>query len=239
MTIHHMIGQLEPGVLGPKLVPLQTRLSEILAAQGTEAGVLARRIKLLHAGKRTLPLKAFQTVAQATLSRRKLRISHFNRQTGKMIERVISPQQLVHYRENWYVDAWCHLRNDLRNFSIDAISRCESLDEKAIEIELADIEAQVNKGFGIFGGTDLQWAELRFSPERARWVEREQWHPDQTAKYNKDGSYVLRVPYSDERELIGDILRHGAEVEVISPQSLRSSMLQALRAAIKRYESYR
>ena len=77
------------------------------------------------------------------------------------------------------------------------------------------------------------------SPEEARWVEREQWHPDQTAKYNKDGSYVLRVPYSDERELIGDILRHGAEVEVISPQSLRSSMLQALRAAIKRYESYR
>ena len=239
MTIQHMIGQLEPGVLGPKLVPLQHRLAEILAGQGTEASVLARRIKLLHAGKRTLPLKAFQTVAQATLSRRRLHIEHFNRQTGQTVQRVISPQQLVHYRDNWYVDAWCHLRAGLRNFAIDAIGACELLDEVALEIDPIEIEALLSKGYGIFGGSDVQWAELRFSPERARWVEREQWHPEQTASHTKDGRYVLRVPYSDERELIGDILRHGAEVEVVSPQSLRASVQKALRAAIQRYESYR
>ena len=239
LTIQHMIGQLEPGVLGPKLKPLQSRLSEILATQGTQSGVLTERVKLVHAGKRTLHLKPFQTVAQATLARQQLSIEHFNRQTGASVRRIISPQQLVHYRDNWYVDAWCHLRNALRNFSIDAIKNCEMLDTPAKEVPREQIEAEVNKGYGIFSGQEVAWAELRFTPERARWVEREQWHPDQQAQHDADGSYVLKVPYSDERELLGDILRHGPEVEVIAPPALRQSVQKAIAQAFKKYNSYK
>jgi predicted DNA-binding transcriptional regulator YafY len=238
LTIEHMIVQLEPGVLGPKLKPLQSRLREILAAQGTQASIVAQRVKLVHAGKRTLHLKPFQAVAQATLARKQLTIDHFNRQTGETIRRTISPQQLVHYRDNWYVDAWCHLRNALRNFSVDAIKNCEVLESAAKEIPQQDIEAEVNKGYGIFSGQEVSWAALRFTPERARWVEREQWHPEQQTHYDKDGSYILKVPYSDERELLGDVLRHGPEVEVLSPNSLRRSVQKAIVKALKVYNSY-
>jgi len=37
---------------------------------------------------------------------------------------------------------------------------------------------------------------------------------------------------------MGDILRHGAEVQVLAPQSLRTQVQEAMRAALKRYESY-
>ncbi|MEY2660007.1 MAG: hypothetical protein RLZZ123_1179 [Pseudomonadota bacterium] len=238
LTIEHMIVQLEPGVLAPKLKPLQNRLREILATQGAEASVVAQRVKLVHAGKRKLHLKPFQAVAQATLSRKQLTIDHFNRQTGETVRRTISPQQLVHYRDNWYVDAWCHLRHALRNFSIDAIKDCRVLDEAAKEMPQEEIEAQVNKGYGIFSGQEVSWAQLRFTPQRARWVEREQWHPEQQAQYEKDGSYVLKVPYSDERELLGDVLRHGPEVEVLAPQSLRQSVQKAMAKALRVYNSY-
>jgi predicted DNA-binding transcriptional regulator YafY len=70
-------------------------------------------------------------------------------------------------------------------------------------------------GYGIFGGKPKGWATLRFTPERARWVRGEQWHPQQEARDEPDGSYVLAVPYSDDRELIGDILRYGADVQVM------------------------
>jgi predicted DNA-binding transcriptional regulator YafY len=239
LTIQHMIGQLEPGVLGPKLKPLQNRLNEMMVSQGAETHVLSQRVKLVHAGKRTLNLKPFQTVAQATLARKQLSIEHFNRQTGEFVQRTISPQQLVHYRDNWYVDAWCHLRNALRNFSIDAIRQATVLDMPAKEVPLADIEAEVNKGYGIFGGQEVQWAELCFTPERARWVEREQWHPDQQSSHDAQGNYILKVPYSDERELMGDILRHGAEVEVIAPPALRQKVQNAIAQAFKKYNSYK
>jgi predicted DNA-binding transcriptional regulator YafY len=178
-------------------------------------------------------------VAQATLARKQLSIEHFNRQTGEFVQRTISPQQLVHYRDNWYVDAWCHLRKALRNFAIDAIKQAQVLEAPAKEVPLADIEAEVNKGYGIFSGSDVQWAEMRFTPERARWVEREQWHPDQETSYDAKGNYILKVPYSDERELIGDILRHGAEVEVVAPPALRQKVQKVIAQTHKMYNSYK
>lgn len=54
---------------------------------------------------------------------------------------TISPQRLVHYRDNWYLDAWCHLRNDLRRFSVDAIQRVKVLRDKARNVAEAKLLA--------------------------------------------------------------------------------------------------
>ena len=41
----------------------------------------------------------------------------------------------------------------------------------------------------------------------------------------KDGSYDLKVPYADDRELIMDIMKYGGDCEVIAPKSLRERVL--------------
>lgn len=64
----------------------------------------------------------------------------------------------------------------------------------------------------------------------SRWVEGESWHSKQRATF--DGEYYVReVPYSDDRELLQDILRYGADVEVLAPDSLRWKVIQRLREA--------
>lgn len=236
LTIQNMIGQLEPGLLGPKLRPLQKKLDGMLANQGLDAQVLAQRVRLVHAGKRRLKLKCFELVAKATLERKQIKIQHFNRQTGKSVERVISPQQLVHYRDNWYVDAWCHLRKEVRSFSVDAVTECEDTQQDAKELDTEQLRASMQSGYGIFGGAVKGWAKLRFTPERARWVRREEWHPDQKSYEEADGSYVLEIPYSDEREILSDILRHGSDVEVLSPTTLRTSLISTIEKMKTRYE---
>ena len=50
-----------------------------------------------------------------------------------------------------------------------------------------------------------------------------------------DGSYLLKVPYSDDRELLGDILRFGADVQVLEPKELRSKVQKTLLEAVGRY----
>ena len=81
----------------------------------------------------------------------------------------------------------------------------------------------------------MNWAKLRFTPERARWVSAETWHPKQKARFEEDGSYLLQVPYSDDRELVMDILRHGAAVEVLGPPALRARVQAELASAAARY----
>lgn len=235
MTIQSMISQLEPGLLGPKLKPLQTRLNKILETQGADAAILADRVRVVHAGKRRMPLKSFESIAKATVDRKQIEIVHLNRQTGESVKRIISPQQLIHYRDNWYVDAWCHLRGGIRSFSIDAIESSMLLDKAAKDIDRDQLRKQMESGYGIFGGQAKAWAELKFTPERARWVQHEEWHPDQKGTLHPDGSFTLEVPYSDERELIGDILRIGSDVKVIAPASLIKQIKDASSKINKQY----
>jgi len=235
MTIQTMIGQLEPGLLGPKLKPLQTRLNKILETQGADAKTLSQRIRVVHAGKRRLPLKSFELVAKATVDRKQIEIIHLNRQTGESIKRTISPQQLIHYRDNWYVDAWCHLRGGIRSFAIDAIENCVLMDTDAKELDSEQLQQQMQSGYGIFGGQAKAWAELKFTVERTRWVQHEEWHPDQKGTLHKDGTYTLEVPYSDERELIGDILRMGSDVKVMGPAQLTKQVIAIAQGLLKQY----
>jgi predicted DNA-binding transcriptional regulator YafY len=236
LTIQSMIEQLEPSLLGPKLRPLQKRLDDMLTQQGLDAQVLAQRVRLVHAGKRRLKLKAFELVAKATLERKQLSIHHFNRQTGEKRQRDISPQQLVHYRDNWYVDAWCHLRKEVRSFSVDAITECQLIDKPAKEINAEQLRAVMQSGYGIFGGQATAWAKLKFTAQRARWVKREEWHPQQKTSELADGSYVLEIPYADERELVGDLLRFGPDVEVMGPPALRQAVKKMMAATLARYD---
>ena len=71
--------------------------------------------------------------------------------------------------------------------------------------------------------------------QRARWVADEQWHPQQQGRWLDDGSYELRIPYREPRELVMDVMRQGASVEVVSPPELRDRVADELRAGASRY----
>lgn len=235
LTMHHLLGQLEPGMLGPHLEPLARRLEQLLGSRGHPADEVRRRIRVLHAARRKVPARQFERLAQGLLERRRLEIRHFNRATGVHLDREVSPQRLVFYRDNWYLDAWCHLRVGLRSFAVDAIESVTLLDGAADAVPEADMDRELASGYGIFSGAEVQWAVLRFSAARARWVAAEEWHPRQRGQHEPDGTWRLEVPFSDPRELLMDVLRHGPDVEVLSPPALRAQVAEALGAALRHY----
>jgi predicted DNA-binding transcriptional regulator YafY len=229
LTMHAMLDDLQPGLLGRHVEPLRARLESLIAEGQVEVSEVRKRVKMLPQAARTLADGVFEIVAAGTLKRRRIVIRYGARSTGETTERTVSPQRLVHYRDNWYVDAWCHLRNGLRKFSIDAIASAELTDERAKPVDLREVEREFNSGYGIFGGTKVSWAKLRFAPARARWVAQERWHPEQRGRADADGSYVLEVPYTDVRELMMDILKYGADVEVLGPASLAKTVADEIR----------
>jgi len=237
LTMQHLLAGLQPGLLEPHVKPLLARLRALLGSGEHSAAEVERRIRILHLGARAVQLPHFEHVANAVLDRKRLDIVYRSRGADQTTAREISPQRLVHYRENWYVDAWCHLRDDLRSFAVDAIQRASLLDKPAKTVAEAELDAILASGYGIFSGRTTAWAKLRFTKERARWVGAEQWHPQQKGRFERDGSYVLELPYADPRELVMDILRHGPAVEVLAPAELRREVKRQLEAAAARYAS--
>ena len=99
----------------------------------------------------------------------------------------------------------------------------------------ASLNRVLGAGYGIFSGARVRWAKLRFTPERARWVASEQWHPKQKGRIESDGAYLLELPYADDRELLMDILKYGPDCEVLAPQELRDRVRQQAAATLARY----
>jgi predicted DNA-binding transcriptional regulator YafY len=235
LAMKQLLENLEPGLLGPHVEPLLARLSAAIGSQEHPAEEVQSRIRILHMARRTLPLKHFQVAARAVLERKQLAMQYYNRERDDVTQRVVSPQRLVHYRDNWYLDAWCHLRGNVRSFSVDAIREAQLMDEPAREVPAAELDEVLGSGYGIFSGRATQWAKLRFSPQRARWVSSEAWHPNQRGTFEADGCYTLEVPYSDDRELVMDILKHGPDVEVLGPLVLRQRVKDLLTQTLQRY----
>ena len=227
LTMQHLLAGLDTGgLLTHHVAPLMERLNALLGSAHNDAEEVRRRVRIIALASRRVQPGHFQTVGSALLQRKRLAISYVARGSGQTTEREVSPLRLVHYRENWYLDAWCHLRQNLRNFALDAISHAHQLDRPAKEVDDATLDATFAPSYGIFSGGRLQWAQLHFTPERARWVAHEQWHPRQQGELQADGSYLLRIPYADHRELIIDILKHGAHCEVLGPPGLRRAVAE-------------
>lgn len=236
LTMQQLLHNLQPGLLAPHIEPLLARLTALLDRADVPAEAVSQRIRVLRHAARTVAPEHFERVAQAVLRRQKLHLVYRVRERDETQARVVSPQRLVHYRDNWYLDAWCHLRNGLRSFALDAIQQADVLEEPSDTIADATLDAELGAGYGIFSGQTVQHADLRFTPTRARWVANEIWHPAQQSHFEPDGSWRVLIPYSDDRELLMDILRHGGEVEVLAPAALRARIESILQSALSRYQ---
>ncbi len=235
LTMQHLLSTLQPGILAPHIQPLLARLRALLGEGDHCADEIAHRVRILGMAARNIGLQDFEIIGQALVKRKRLNIQHYNRQRDETAAREISPLRLVYYRDNWYLDAWCHLRNELRCFAVDAIRQAAMLEKPARNIADKKLDEVLGSGYGIFSGKRTAWAKLKFTPERARWVSAENWHPDQKSRTDKNGNYLLEIPYSDDRELVMDILKYGGDVEVVSPQALRKRVAEELRRAYGRY----
>jgi predicted DNA-binding transcriptional regulator YafY len=234
LVLHHLTGRLQPTSLGSQLGPLRDLLRRLVGDSADE-DLLASRIRILNPGARQVAAGVFQTVAAALLASQRIRLTHYHRSRDDSSTRTVSPQRLVLYRDNWYLDAYCHLRNALRSFALDAVTDAAALDEAALDLPASDLDRELGAGYGIFAGASVRTAELRFSPMAARWVSHQHWHSAQQLQQEPDGSLRLTFPYSHERELLMDILRFGGDVEVLGPPELRQAVSESLEAALAHY----
>jgi len=236
-NFHTLLSKLDrSGLLASHIDPLLTRIDALLSSGNVTSKELRKRIKVLDTRVRKIKHSKFPEVGFALLHRRRLNIKYFARSTGKLSDRDVSPQRLINYQSNWYLDAWCHASNAIRSFTIDGIHGVKILELKATEISEKDLDAELSSGYGIFSGKNTKTAKMRFSKVHARWVADEVWHGQQKSTIQSDGSLILEVPYSSDQELLLDIQRHGSHVEILEPAELRKKLIDELKKTNQLYK---
>lgn len=238
LTMHQLMAGLDDdGVLSRHLQPMMDRLQGMLGTDESEARELMRRVKVIGTARRRVPSRHFELLGSALVQRKRLWLRYFKRSDRSESEREVSPQRLVNYRSTWYLDAWCHASDGLRRFALDAVREARVLETRARSVAVKDLEAQLDAGYGIYGGGNarVKWATLVFQAEAAQWVANEEWHAEQKSRWLPDGRYELQVPYSDPTELTMDILRHGDSVKVAGDKTLAAAIAKRLQRTLALY----
>ena len=237
LMAHQLLSGLDTdGMLMRHLQPLLDRIHELLGPGGdSDSKALMKRVKIIGALRRPVPPEHFERMGEALMHRRRLQMRYLTRGRGEVSERQVSPQRLVHYRNTWYLDAWCHSRERLLRFALDAVQEASVLDQRAKDVAMRQVQAEMDTGYGNYAGGTRQVAVLRFSSQAAAWISHEEWHPEQQGRWLDDGSWELNLPYMDETELVMDLLRQGEQVAVLAPDSLRQAVRKRLAAALAVY----
>jgi predicted DNA-binding transcriptional regulator YafY len=226
-----------PGLwLSSAMAPLQQRVEALLSEQAGGKRWPVERVRVIPHRTRKLDEASFRMVASGVLDRVRLAFEYRARSTDEKTRRVVSPQRITHYRDNWYLDAWDHDREALRSFSVDRISGAQLMKEAAIDVAEADLDQHLAGSYGIFSGEPKGWATIVFSAKAARWVADERWHSRQQGRFLPDGRYELKIPYSAGRELLMDVLHYGADAEIVEPEGLRAQARTLLDLARSNYD---
>ena len=234
LMMHQLASSMEPGLIPAQSQALLTRITHLLGTADDDPGDVLSYLRIMHSATRRRASAWFEVIAHATVKRRRLEIGYYTRSRDESTRRSVSPQRLLHYRENWYLLAWCHRADDLRLFAIDAIRHAELVNQVARRVSVKKLDAMTDGGFGIFGGKARRRARLRFSPTAARWIADEIWHPGQKKSWDGD-HLIIDVPYAQSRELAMEILRQGPDVEVLAPEDLRAEVRLLLEQTLAHY----
>jgi proteasome accessory factor C len=222
------------GILREMLDPLRDRLQSLLEQRGIRLAAWKERIRFLPMGSRLVPQDVLLPASRAVLERKRLAFAYRGVHDPAFAMREVSPQTLVRYRDNWFLDAYCHTRKGLRSFALSRMKGLRIEPGPAWDIPRPELDAHFSDAYGIFNGKARHKAALVFEGLAARFAETEQWHPRQRMRALEGGKVRLEFPCGDVRELVRDLMRYADEVEVEGPAELRTAFSEMVRRAASR-----
>ena len=178
----------------------------------------------------------YHTILEALRSVKPVRIEYPSPHNSETATRDILPLHLLHYRGTWHIIAHCALKNELRDFVLSRIKSITPCENKIVTRFAAEqVREYIRHTFGIFHGKATNEVCLCFSKDVSSWIAEQAWHPAQKTVIKKDGRLCLTIPVSDFREIKREILKYGAQVEVVSPKSLRMEIKNEIEKMKKVY----
>jgi len=178
----------------------------------------------------------FHRVVASVFNRETITISYCTPHSGNKTMRTIIPMHLMCYMGSWHLIAYCDMRGEIRDF---ALSRIRTIETSAIEIavpdSIPDIKEYIRRNFGLMSGAGSCEVALKFTPNVSGWVSEQIWHNAQIIEDLPGGGIILKFPVADFREVRREVLKFGADVEVLYPQELRDDIKEEIKKMSKIY----
>lgn len=169
-----------------------------------------------------------QTLIEAVRCHREVRIRYHAFRSDEISQRVIQPYT-IYFRQQYYVVAWCKVRNSIREFRMDRILEAEALDTEFLPDPEFSYEDYNTRCWNALKGQEDYKVVLHFTPEYSRFIR--EYHGDKADELRDlaNGGLEFFKAVTTLDEIYPWVLSHGAKVKVIQPQELHERVLETVR----------
>lgn len=143
--------------------------------------------------------------------------------------READPYGLVHFAHAWHLVAYCHLRQDIRNFRLDRMENLELLSHT--------FQRPADFKMGARRSEEAERVVVRalFDKEVARWVRESRFFYTVAVEESAQGLLVT-LHVHQESEILQWLLSWGRHVQVLEPESLRSMMAEEAEGMLRHHQ---
>ena len=214
----------------PEVRQLEQRLSTMISP---DYGTVIDALHCHWIEIESIDHRIFEIIIEAVVKKQLLAFQ-YKSIGGKTSRRKVAPLQIINYQGRWYCYAFCFLRQENRLFHIGRVQSAE-LTGQDIPDDISLDRTTLGLAFGIFQGTPRYTAEILFTSTAAELIRNQRWHKDQQTIPMKNG-VLLKLPVSDDRELVMKILQYGAMARVLSPPELINRLQGEIIAMAENYQ---
>jgi predicted DNA-binding transcriptional regulator YafY len=174
-------------------------------------------------------LETFDLLAKAAGQRKQLQLTYRKPGRRETELRVVDPYHLANINGEWFLFAWCHLRQDIRTFVPARILAVEATGQTFARPQKFSLEKRLRDSFGVQSGQGSFEVVLRFNELAADYIREKKWHESQQLRELQDGGLELRLKLSSLAEVERWVLGWAGNALVLEPPELARSVAQAAR----------
>lgn len=171
-----------------------------------------------------------RAINRGLAEQRLVEIEYLTRANGEVGARIVEPYLVNNTKGQWYLVAWCRMRDAIRTFRFEMIKSARLLEEtfEPRDIDLGPYRKDPRQPSG---RQAPRQASVLFGPKIARWVYEKQ--PDTFML--EDGSLLGQIPWFDDSWLIDEILQYCGEAVLVAPEDMREQVRDAALLLASRY----
>jgi len=147
----------------------------------------------------------------------------------------VEPLALKLSNRRWYLLAWNG--KHISTYSLDRMTSLKQTGEHFIPHHDISPKRYYGEYYGVLtDGTPMAHVVIRAYGMVSNYLRTLPLHPSQHEVGSGEGYTDFALDLRPTRDFIDVLLSHGANIEVLEPTELRKSIIEALQAAVKRYE---
>jgi proteasome accessory factor C len=206
---------------------LESVTIKLMAAAGEE-GLKAAAIS----GPEVAPGNSatLETARAAIRSGAQLRLTYFSPQRDAVSERDVDPLRLYSLDNTWYLEAYCHSAQGLRNFRLD---RIEALEPNGRTVATPATPADSFPVKLFTPNDDDTQVVVELSPRGTGLAD--DYYAERTAAL-PGGGMLAEIRFGSTDWLPGFVAQHGGMVRILQPADLAEASQEWIAAALAQYE---